>query len=745
VSLVNLSLEKKMKRHLILTSLLCLSILFTCAVSLADEQTGIKAHNLKVTLNPDLKTIVGSDDLTFSSASSGEFTFTLNKNLKVTAISSKGTQLTFETGPYVGPDAGETGDMSNFQMIKVSLPKKVSTITIEYTGEIYDPIEPSKALAHIRGDYTSGIISPEGVYLSSETGWYPDTLNALATFNVEVNVPGDWFDVTQGNLIDRKEAGGRRISKWGCDIPFDGCVLVANKYFVRTRKIDGVDCSTYFYQDVPELSDTFLNKLEEYLPVYQDLFGPYPYSRFDVVENFFSTGYGMAGYTLLGNAVVRMPFATLEGSLAHELVHCWWGNYVIPDWDKGNWCEGLTYYSTNYYWNVVKGLDDKAKDFRFTDMLKYTLQVSPDEDYPVRQFRTKFTDVDGDIGYGKSGAIFGMIHNMLGDQMFFDSLKLVVKKHGGQKATWDDFRSAFEETSGEDLSVFFTTWLDNKGTPDFRTASINEDKVDNKYDIKIDMIQNKPLFYISLPVVIKSQDNESKCLIKTTGESFSIGITAQPKTISVALDPDYTIFRRLDHEEVTPCLDATLESDSILVVLPSGGDADMLDMPSGGMMGGGGGPMGGAPAEKVSVKKMYEDLAESMTESGIKATVKYDTEVTDEDLAKSSVLCLGASKYNSLVAQLTGDSNGLIELCDNCFSVNGTEYSSENASALVTVRNPYNSKYYITFHLGNSPQAVFKASYMFFYRSFSYVIYESGNAVTREKWERVNTHVYPVK
>lgn len=732
-------------KHILIISIAAFFLVFlTCAVSLADEQPGIKAHNLKVTLNPDTKTIVGSDDLTLSSTASGQFSFTLNKNLTITSLSSKGTPLTFETGPYVGPEAGETGEMSNFQMIKVNLPKKVSTLTIEYTGEIYDPIEPSKALAHIRGDYTSGIISPDGVYLSSETGWYPDTLNALAIFNVEVNIPTDWFDVTQGNLIDRKELDGRRISRWGCDIPFDGCVLVANKYFVRTRKIDGVDCSTYFYQDVPELSDTFLNKLEEYLPVYQKLFGPYPYSRFDVVENFFSTGYGMPGYTLLGNAVVRMPFATLEGSLGHELVHCWWGNYVIPDWDNGNWCEGLTYFSTNYYWNVVQGLDDKAKDFRFTDMLKYTLQVSPDEDYPVRQFRTKFTDVDGDIGYGKSGAIFGMLQNMLGDQVFFDSLKLVVKKHGGKKATWDDFRVAFEETSGISLSTFFIPWLDNKGTPDFRIESIDEDFADNLFNYKINMVQKGSPFHISLPVVINTPDSEIKCLIQTVNKDFSISISTKMKAESIALDPDYTIFRRLDHEEVTPCLDATLESDSILVVLPSGGDSDMLDMPSQGMMGGG--PMGGGGAtEKVSVKKLYEDLAESMNESGMEVKVKYDVEVTDDDLAKSSILCLGASQYNSLVTQLTEDSNGLVELCENCFTVNGTDYDSPNASALVTVRNPYNSKYYITFHLGNSPQAVFKASYMFFYRSYSYVVYESGNAIAREKWERVNTHVYPVK
>ncbi|MFH1514485.1 MAG: hypothetical protein ABIG42_03400, partial [bacterium] len=66
------------------------------------------------------------------------------------------------------------------------------------------------------------------------------------------------------------------------------------------------------------------------------------------------------------------------------------------------------------------------------------------------------------------------------------------------------------------------------------------------------------------------------------------------------------------------------------------------------------------------------------------------------------------------------------------------------ASALITIRNPFNEKYYATFYFGNSPQAVFKANYIFFYRPWSYVVYEDGNAINRRKWESKNSLVYDV-
>ncbi len=718
------------------------------------ESPEISGHHLRIALQPDTNLLQAVDHVVISDLVQGEFSFTLNKNLVVSSLAIEDTSVEFETCPYEGPGAGETGVSDTIQLVVVDMPTPTDRFTIEYSGEIYDPIDPSAALGRVRGDFTSGIIGPEGVYLSSETGWYPDTYYSMATFEVTVTVPENWLAVTQGDLSWRDDSGE---SFWTSDIPSDGCVLVANEYHVNSSWIDGIKCSTYFYEDNPELSDSFLDKLEEYLPAYVQLFGPFPYTRFDIVENFFTTGYGMPAFTLLGSRVLTMPYATAEGSLAHELVHCWWGNYVFPDWDHGNWCEGVTYFSTNYYWNILKNDEESARDFRFRDMLKYSIQVSEDEEYPVREFRTKLSEVDGSIGYSKAASIFTMLHLMLGERLFFDSLRFALSVHGGKRTTWDDFHVAFESTGkivryariemlvflGEmtpddhldeyesigrwNLDGFFESWLDNKGTPELSIESIEQETVDDGYRLGFRIVQDGETFHIPLEILICTENEEIREYVELGPEPFDFEIVLDEQPLSIELDPDYYVFRRLSREEIPPCLNAVLEADRLLVVLPGRGEDETLQVRDYS------GPMPGM--RDVSVAELYRELAESIAESGENVKVKLDYEVTDEDLQAGAVLCLGAPGYNTLMSRLVEDIGEPFGVTDVGFTVDGSEYNDEAAAILVSSRNPYNSDYDLTFYFGNSPQAIFKAGLIFFYGWDSYVVYESGSPVTRGQWE----------
>ncbi len=95
------------------------------------------------------------------------------------------------------------------------------------------------------------------------------------------------------------------------------------------------------------LADRYLDATAQYLEMYRGLLGPYPYSKFALVENFWETGYGMPSFTLLGEQIIRFPFI-LHSSYPHELLHNWWGNGVFVDLAGGNWCEGLTAYLADH-------------------------------------------------------------------------------------------------------------------------------------------------------------------------------------------------------------------------------------------------------------------------------------------------------------------------------------------------------------------------------------------------------------
>lgn len=689
----------------------------------------IASHEILANINPETHQIQVKDHIILTEGAPASFTFSLNKNLEITAINSTLAEWDIEWLTNGDDSSYEMDPEDTIQLVRIVCIPDTNEFWIEYEGEIYDPINPSTALGRVRGDYTSGIISTDGVYLSSETGWYPDTANSMAIFDIEAWVPETWTVVTQGDKGDVNQVGSNMSYKWTSDIPTDGCVLVANEYIVTSRNIEGVECSTYFYQDDPALAASFLDKLEEYLPAYVDLFGPYPYTRFDVVENFFTTGYGMPGFTLLGSQVLRMPFATAEGSLAHELVHNWWGNYVYVDWETGNWCEGLTYFSTNYYWNILDGRPEDAEAFRFRSMVRYALEVSEEEDYPVRQFRTKMTAEDGNIGYDKASGIFIMLHEMLGEEKFFETLRLAVDRFGGQKTSWDDWQAIFEEVYGRDLDDFFTGWLDQTGAPLIGVSELSLQEVGDKYQISFFVNQVDKQFFLNLEMLVDLGTDEINTATAIMSPELYVEIQGPCCPVSIELDPGYYIFRHLTRNEIPPGLKTTLEADSIIVVLPSGGTEDTLEVM--GMMGHGG---GGAPTV-VTVREHFESLANDIQAGMENIVVKYDTEITDDDLANSSILCLGAPRYNSLVGRINPDIDETVAFYDDGFSVLGTEYLDEGNSILVTVRNPYNSDYDITFYMGNSPQAVFKASYIFFYNWDSYVIYQDGTVLNRGDWD----------
>src|SRR4029453_1931557 len=106
---------------------------------------------------------------------------------------------------------------------------------------------------------------------------------------------------------------------------------------------------TYLSEANAAHAKLLLDAAATYLTKYSDLLGLYAYDRFDVVENWFTTGFGMPEFTLLGGDVIARMAAESQsagsipsGYLDHEIVHCWWGNLVFPDYATGNWCEGLT-------------------------------------------------------------------------------------------------------------------------------------------------------------------------------------------------------------------------------------------------------------------------------------------------------------------------------------------------------------------------------------------------------------------
>ena len=68
----------------------------------------------------------------------------------------------------------------------------------------------------------------------------------------------------------------------------------------------------------------------------------------------------------------------------------------------------------------------------------------------------------------KGGMILAMLRWVIGEQAFDKTMRTFVSQYAGKTVTVDDFRKVAEQASGQQLTWFFTQWLDSTGAPEFK-------------------------------------------------------------------------------------------------------------------------------------------------------------------------------------------------------------------------------------------------------------------------------------
>ncbi len=687
-------------------------------------------HNLQVNLTPSAHFLQAVDEVTLTDTALSPITFRLRDTMLITGVFGEdGREL--DVAPAKGQAEVLDGDGSipeHLVSYELELPEKLKKFSISYEGEIYDPIEEATTLAFVRGDETTGIIDEEGIYLDAGSGWYPLEDGGLATFELEVMVEEPFVTVAQGDLVERsrKEAGGViEISRWESDVPQDNFTLVGNKFIVKTRQVGDISTSAYFFEEDASLADEYLDATAEYLEYYQKLLGKFPYNRFDIVENFFQTGYGMPGYTLLGSAVIKMHY-TGEFAIGHELMHNWWGNYVFYDADKGNWCEAITTYLTNYYWLEASGQTEKAREWRKHASVKYSINVPPDKAYPLKDFRGKENEIDGAIGYEKGAMFFHGVRRLVGDDAFFSGLREVIDKRGGDFADWEDFKSAFKsQVESQEpekdyllpqVDQMFEDWLKNPDAPGIEMAQVrNEPGI-----FEVALSQTDPSFLLPLDVIGWNADGttamEATIILGSDEGKVSIESKKRRETgelVSVAkveIDPEWHVFRRVPVTAIEPCLNAVLNEEDAYVVYPSGTDALSSEL-----------------ARLVPILEGSGRRLRIVSDAQFEA----DAEMSDGQL-ESSVFVLGGGTVNSAWKALKGIvPPGVFSVGRDSFSVGREVYDGQMESVLLSVANPMAPGTFVSVYHGNSAEALVRARYIFYYGWDSYVIFKEGRPSER--------------
>jgi aminopeptidase N len=421
---------------------------------------------------------------------------------------------------------------------------------------------PERGDANLRRLSSSS--APDGVFLPASDNWIPYARGPLLRYRLDVTLPVTQRAVATGRLVEEIIDDQYYRARFETTRASEAPSLFAGPYRIQEQKEPGLRLRTYFHAGLEDQADAYLDAAKIYIDRYRQRIGDYPYSDFHIVSAPLPVGLGFPGLTYIDRRIVPLPFMRTR-SLAHEVLHNWWGNAVSVDYAGGNWAEGLTTYMADYALERDKG-EAAARSMRVKWLRDYAA-LPAERDQPVRAFRSKQHQAGQVIGYNKVAFIFHMLSMEIGQSAFDAGLRRFWVEHKYQVAGWQELKSAFEHSSGRDLDWFFEQWLDRRGAPRLGLGEHQVTQVEAGYRTNITVLQPVAGYRFQLPVLLVTDDGAERREITVNATRTSIEWTTPSKPRYIQFDPDSDVFRRLQPDEAPPILrDVTLDPMAVTVI-----------------------------------------------------------------------------------------------------------------------------------------------------------------------------------
>jgi len=551
-----------------------ISCMFCSMVALASNQ--IFHHQMAITLSPDTSGIRVKDHVLVPEhmqdpGAPVQLDFSLHADLTITEV--QGAKITLQKS-----NEASRARPVPLKHYTVTLPPGQKEFTLHYNGKINHPVQgPGQEYAR-SFSYTPGVISNEGIFLSNSSAWYPQFEDeSMVSFRLDTQVPADWDVVSQGTLVREQKTVTTQNVVWKETQPQDDIYIVAGRYKRYTQSAGAVNAMVYLRSPDEALAQKYLDTTAQYIAMYNKLLGPYPYTKFALVENFWETGYGMPSFTLLGPKVIRFPFI-LHSSYPHEILHNYWGNGVFVDYAKGNWAEGLTAYLADHLVNEQRG---KGEEYRRDVLQKYADFVNKEKDFPIVQFVSRHSASSEAVGYGKTMLFFHMLRQELGDEDFVRALRQFYKQFKFKQAAFADLLATINATTGQDFSAQFEQWIHRAGAPDLllRVAETERTAQGFKLNMTVEQTQPGDLYRLRVPVsvTLEGEDMATQSHITVDQRTQTIEMDFHARPVRIDLDPHFDVFRRLDSREIPSALSQGFGAEEPLLILPARADKKILE------------------------------------------------------------------------------------------------------------------------------------------------------------------------
>jgi tetratricopeptide (TPR) repeat protein len=536
----------------VLSSSLTLSLVVLLPIpSWAAEKAHLRVddYQIEAELNPHLHQITARAKVKFTAVQDlSVAVFELHNDLRITKVLDEKNQ----------PLSAER--VTQDSTVRVPLPAGLSkdasmTLTFEYEGQLESgdnsPV-PGLKLASI-GDDTS--------YLFYSGRWFPVSGYGLNRFTstISITVPAHLLVIGSGKatVVDTPASKKPNTSVLptktftfvSAKPSFPG-TIVAGVFQEYKSDEAGLDLHVFFKPTHQSLAPAYTTTAVQEFTYFITLYGLPQSQKLNVVELPGDTLPYAWAPEIAGLAGPSITEKTNYRLLADAVAHQWWGVSVSPA-SRDDWwlSDGFSRYSEAMYVENAAGaagLEEAVKDMSVGALAYDTVPLSSASKLDI--FSTEFQSLATD----KGAMILHMLRSVLGEDKYNKTMREFAAEFAGKSASMDDFKTIAEKNYGDQLTWFFSQWLDSTGAPEFKVkyttyrlggATAQQPKEEKTAGFRVtgEISQDLDLFRMPVDLRIDTDGKTENKRIEVVGTTspFSIETFGRPRRIAV--DPDHHV------------------------------------------------------------------------------------------------------------------------------------------------------------------------------------------------------------
>jgi aminopeptidase N len=433
--------------------------------------------------------------------------------------------------------------------------------------------QPKKAMYFVGWDNNA----PDQVWTQGQgkytSNWLPsfDDVNEKVEFDLNVDFDKNYEVISNGKLVKKETHDGYNSWHYDMQNPMSSYLvgLAIGKY---KKKIEhsksGIPLEMYYYpEDSMKVEPTYRYTKRMFDFLENEIGVPYPWQNYKLipVHDFLYAGMENSSATIFSDAFMIDETSFVDRNFvnvnAHELAHQWFGDLVTAKSGEHHWLqEGFaTYYA------LLAEKELFGEDYYYWRLYEYAQELLSQD--KSGQSTSLLDPKSSSTTFYKKGAwTLHILKEQVGDKAFKNAVKSYLKKHRFKNVETMDFLKEIQVESGQDLTNFIATWLNDKTFPEYEAYSSLEknefakgmlqmQKFDSETDIikqisKCDEVLHADSFYpLQQELFARIKNVDSLQAIQLYKKAFSSNDIKKRQAIAMNLK-EIPIDLRADYESL---------------------------------------------------------------------------------------------------------------------------------------------------------------------------------------------------